>query len=82
MATATSRPPAPMASIPAAPQVGVWLSEPSRVWPGMEKRSSCTWWHMPLPGRENQMPCLAATVWMYLWSSAFSLPDWSILWSM
>ena len=26
----------------AAPQVGVWLSEPSRVWPGTEKRSSCT----------------------------------------
>ena len=34
MAAATSSPPAPMASIPMPPPVGVWLSEPSRVLPG------------------------------------------------
>ena len=79
MATATSSPPAPMASIPAAPQVGVWLSEPRSVSPGRLKRSSCTWWQMPLPGRENQTPCLAATVCRYLWSSAFSGPACSML---
>ncbi len=53
MATATSRPPAPMASMAAPPEVGVWLSEPRRVSPGELKRSRCTWWQMPLPGREK-----------------------------
>ena len=33
MAKATSRPPAPTASIPREPAAGVWLSEPSRVLP-------------------------------------------------
>ena len=41
-----------MAIMPRPPQVGVWLSEPSSVLPGMAKRSKCTWWQMPLPGRE------------------------------
>ena len=43
MATATSRLPAPIASMPAAPQSGVWLSEPSSVWPGTANVSMCTW---------------------------------------
>ena len=34
MATATSSPPAPMASMPIPPPVGVWESEPRRVLPG------------------------------------------------
>ena len=42
MATATSMPPAPMASMPSAPPVGVWLSEPISVLPGFPKRSRCT----------------------------------------
>ena len=42
MATATSMPPAPMASMPSAPPVGVWLSEPMSVLPGLPKRSKCT----------------------------------------
>ena len=53
MATATSMPPAPKASMPMPPPVGVWLSEPIRVLPGAPKRSKCTWWQMPLPGREK-----------------------------
>jgi hypothetical protein len=36
IATATSSPPAPMASMPAAPQSGVWLSLPRSIWPGTE----------------------------------------------
>ena len=42
MATATSMPPAPMASMPSARRVGVWLSEPMSVLPGLPKRSKCT----------------------------------------
>ena len=48
--------------MPMPPPVGVWLSEPMSVLPGLPKRSSCTWWQMPLPGRENQTPCFLATV--------------------
>ena len=62
IAHATSSPPAPIASDPMPPAVGVWLSLPSSVRPGRAKRSRCTWWQMPLPGRENTMPCFAATV--------------------
>jgi len=43
MATATSSPPAPIASMPAAPQSGVWLSLPSTKSPGFENVSMCTW---------------------------------------
>ena len=64
MATATSMPPAPKASMPMPPPVGVWLSEPISVLPGTPKRSRCTWWQMPLPGREKRMPCFFATDWM------------------
>ena len=56
MASATSSPPAPMASMPRAPQVEVWLSEPRRVFPGLPNRSRCTWWQMPFPARERRMP--------------------------
>ena len=55
-ATATSSPPAPMASMPAEPQSGVWLSVPSRSWPGALNVSKWTWWQMPLPGLENHAP--------------------------
>ena len=64
MATATSMPPAPKASMPMPPPVGVWLSEPISVLPGTPKRSRWTWWQMPLPGREKRMPCFFATDWM------------------
>ena len=39
MATATSRPPAPIANAPIPPAVGVWLSEPISVLPGQANRS-------------------------------------------
>ncbi len=64
IATATSRLPAPIASMPAAPQSGVWLSEPSSVWPGMANVSMCTWWQMPLPGLEKTAPYFRAAVCM------------------
>ena len=38
MAMATSRPPAPIASMPIEPAAGVWESAPSSVLPGMPKR--------------------------------------------
>ncbi len=60
MAAATSRPPAPMASIPAPPAVGVWLSLPSNVFPGLLNLSRKTWWHIPFPGLEKYSPCFAA----------------------
>ena len=56
MATATSRPPAPMASMPVEPQRGLWLSVPRSISPGTLNDSKCTWWQMPLPGLENQAP--------------------------
>ncbi|MPN47913.1 hypothetical protein SDC9_195517 [bioreactor metagenome] len=62
MATATSRPPAPMAIMPSPPPVGVWLSLPSKVLPGLPKRSRWTWWQIPFPGREKMTPFAAATV--------------------
>ena len=37
MASATSSPPAPMASMPIEPAAGVWLSEPSKDFPGLPK---------------------------------------------
>ena len=64
------------------PPVGVWLSEPIRVFPGAPKRSRWTWWQIPFPGREYQMPCFFATEAMNRWSSAFSKPDCRVLWSM
>ena len=56
MATATSSPPAPIASMPTPPAVGVWLSLPRSVRPGASNRSRCTWWQMPLPGFEKRTP--------------------------
>ncbi len=56
MASATSTPPAPKASIPSDPAAGVWLSEPTMVWPGFPKLCMWTGWLMPLPGREYQTP--------------------------
>ena len=81
IATATSSPPAPIASIPMPPPVGVCESEPISVLPGLPKRSRCSWWQMPLPGRENTMPYFFATDCRYAWSSAFSNPTWTVLWS-
>ena len=56
IASATSNPPAPIASMPIAPAAGVWLSEPKRDFPGFPKRCMCTTWLTPLPGREYQIP--------------------------
>jgi hypothetical protein len=81
IATATSSPPAPMASIPSPPPVGVCESDPSRVLPGAPKRSRCTWWQMPLPGREKCMPKRAAHDCRKRWSTAFSKAIWIVLWS-
>lgn len=44
------------------PAVGVWLSEPTRVAPGLAKFSRWSWWQMPVPGPEYTPPNLAATV--------------------
>ena len=41
IATATSVAPAPIASIPRAPAMVVWLSAPTSTWPGRAKRSRC-----------------------------------------
>ena len=79
MAIATSSPPAPIASIPSPPHVGVWLSEPRSVFPGIAKRSRCTKWQMPFPARERYAPNFAAVVARKAWSSAFSYPVWSVL---
>ena len=62
-ATVTSSPPAPIASIPRPPPVGVWESEPSSVSPGTANRSWWTWWQIPFPGRLNHEPYLCAAVW-------------------
>ncbi len=79
MASATSSPPAPIASMPIPPPVGVCESDPTSVCPGQPNRSKCTWWQMPLPGLLTNTPCLSATDWIYAWSSAFSKPDCSML---
>ena len=76
IATATSRLPAPIASMPAAPQRGVWLSLPSSVSPGTENVSMCTWWQIPLPGLEKTAPYLRAAVCMYRWSSVLRESNW------
>ena len=62
IAMATSRPPAPIASIPIAPPVGVWLSEPSSVFPGTPNLSKWTVWQMPFPAFERKMPYFLAIV--------------------
>jgi hypothetical protein len=54
-----------MASMPAAPHSGEWLSVPSSTWPGAENDSRWTWWQMPLPGFENTAPYLREAVWRY-----------------
>ena len=82
MARATSNPPAPIASIPTPPAVGVWLSDPINVSPGVANLSKKIRWHIPLPGFEKYTPYLDATVWINLWSSAFSNPCCNILWSI
>ena len=56
MASATSTPPAPKASMPSEPAAGVWLSEPTSVLPGLPKRCMCTGWLTPLPGRLYHTP--------------------------
>ena len=56
IALATSKPPAPIASIPHAPAWGVWESHPSIVSPGMSNRSMWAQWLIPFPGPENRAP--------------------------
>jgi len=48
-----------------APQSGVWLSLPSRVWPGTEKLSMLHLMaQMPLPGLEKTAPYFRETACM------------------
>ena len=77
----TASPPAPMASEQMPPAVGVWLSEPTRVAPGLAKFSRWSWWQMPVPGPEYTPPNLAATVRRKRWSSGLRKFIWSVLWS-
>ena len=56
IAFATSKPPAPIASMPHAPACGVWESHPSIVSPGTSKASMWAQWLMPFPGPENRAP--------------------------
>lgn len=56
IASATSRPPTPIASIPSEPQAGVCESEPIIVLPGAPKRCMCVGCETPLPGWEYQSP--------------------------
>ena len=69
IAVAPSIPPPPMASIPIAPPVVVWLSVPRLVLPGIPKRAYCTLCMMPLPGRDSQMPYFRAMEVRKMWSS-------------
>jgi len=56
MASATSSPPTPIASMPKDPAAGVWESEPTIVLPGIPKRCMCVGCETPLPGLENHNP--------------------------
>ena len=58
MASATSRPPTPMASIPSAPPAGVCESDPIMVFPGLPNRCMWVGCETPLPGLEYQSPNL------------------------
>ena len=66
---------------PTPPAVGVWLSAPSSVAPGLAKFSRCSWWQMPVPGGENTRPYLAAMVRKKRWSSGLRKPICKVLWS-
>ena len=82
MATATSSPPAPIASMPTAPAVGVWLSVPSSVHPGRVEAFQVHLVADAVAGlREEDAVAWAATVIRYWWSSAFSKPSCSVRWS-
>ena len=59
MATATSRPPAPMAIMPMPPPVACGCRSRAASLPGLPNRSRWTWWQMPLPACEKTMPYLA-----------------------
>ena len=52
IAIATSRPPAPIASMPSDPAAQVCESEPASDAPGRPNRCMCTGCETPLPGRE------------------------------
>jgi hypothetical protein len=56
MASATSRPPTPMASMPSEPAAQVCESDPTMLLPGLPKRCMCVGWDTPLPGLENHRP--------------------------
>ena len=81
MAMATSRPPAPIASMPIEPAAGVWLSEPTMVLPGLPKCCMCTACEMPLPGREKCTPKRWQALCRNRWSSGFLKSSWIRLWS-
>ena len=79
MASATSRPPAPMASIPRAPPAQEWLSEPRSVFPGAAEVDMCSGWLTPLPGRLNQTPKRLQALSRKRWSSGFLKSSWTRL---
>jgi len=81
IATAMSRPPAPIASSPEPAGVGVCESEPSRVLPGAAKFSLWTWWQIPFPGREKYAPYVPAAERRNRWSSVFLKSNWYVWWS-
>src|ERR1700761_1827052 len=81
IASATSNPPTPIASMPSDPAAGVCESEPTMVLPGIPNRCMCVGCDTPLPGLENHSPNLCAAVRRYSWSSAFFSSVCSRLWS-
>ena len=81
IASATSRPPAPMASMPSDPAEHVWLSEPSSMAPLTPNDSMCTGWLTPLPGRLYHRPNLRQALRKNRWSSALRKSSWSRSWS-
>ena len=62
IASATSSPPTPIASMPSEPPAGVCESEPIMVLPGIPNRCMCVGCETPLPGLEYQRPNLAGRV--------------------
>ena len=56
MASATSRPPTPIASMPSEPHAGVCESDPIIVLPGLPNRCMCVGCETPLPALEYQSP--------------------------
>lgn len=81
MASATSRPPTPIASMPRLPAAQVCESEPARVEPGLPKCSMWVGCETPLPGPEYQSPNRRAAERRNRWSAMLRSSACSRLWS-